>query len=143
MGLADSRNRDSVIGRSKYRTSGNEGIRARIDRLPGAFTILFAIDLDDRTETARVTKMIGTGVGEAGEVALRPYDHQMHIKRCPRPTSGRLDIPRPSRDVRHESNIHRVDMDPVGSRRIDGASLLGEAPGLRPEGRRGGDRALR
>ena len=56
-GLADSGDRDSVIRRTKDRTAGNNGVRARFDRLSGAFTILSAVDLDDRTETARLAKL--------------------------------------------------------------------------------------
>jgi hypothetical protein len=43
----------------------------------------------------------------------------------------RLDNHRPDRDVRHETNVHCVDMDPVRLRRIDSANLLGESPKIR------------
>jgi hypothetical protein len=121
VGLADSGNRDSVLRRSKYRTADNDGIRARIDRLSGAFTILSAVDLDDRirmtsqrwrtysissvglagssTTPAFLPRswicerkmdrrgrlgldeeMIGAGVGEGDEVALRRDDDRRLLR---------------------------------------------------------------
>jgi hypothetical protein len=55
----------------------------------------------------------------------------MHIERLLRAALHRFDNHRPNRDVRHEATIHHVDMDPVRSRRINGANLLGESPKIR------------
>ena len=88
--------------------------------------------------------MIGAGLGEVGEIPLRLDNHQVHIERLLRAASHRFDNHRPDRDVRHEATIHYVDMDPVGSRRIDSANLLGESPKIRRQDRRrNDDRPLR
>jgi hypothetical protein len=105
--------------------------------------------MDRRGRLGLDKEMIGAGVGEAGEVALRLDDHQMHIEQLLRAASHRLGNPRPDCDVRHESTIHHVDMDlvrPAGSTartssasrpksadKIDGATIIdlcGAASGM-------------
>ena len=63
---------------------------------------------------------IGAGPNESIEVALWFDNHQVHIERLLRVASDRFDNHRPKRDVRHETTIHHVDMNPVGAGRIDG-----------------------
>ena len=92
--------------------------------------------MDRRGRLGLDEQMIGAGLGEVREIALRLDDHQMHIERLLRGASHRLDNHRSDRDVRHEAAVHHVDMDPVGSRRIDGANLLGEPPEIRRQDRR-------
>jgi hypothetical protein len=60
----------------------------------------------------------------------------LHIERLLRAASHRFDNHRPDRDVRHEATVHYVDMDPVGSCRVDGTNLLGETPEIRRQDRR-------
>src|SRR5437870_343129 len=43
--------------RPEDRGAGDDGIRARFDRLSGAFTILPAVGLNNRAESARVVKI--------------------------------------------------------------------------------------
>ena len=90
----------------------------------------------DRGDGSAGLEMIGAGLSEVGEIALRLDDHQVHIERLPRATSHRFDYHRPDRDIRHKATVHYVDMDPVRSRRIDGANLLGETPEIRRQDRR-------
>src|SRR6185437_13720652 len=57
VGPPNSGDRRRVIRRAEDRGAGDDRIRARFDRLSGAFAILSAIDLDNRVESARVAKL--------------------------------------------------------------------------------------
>ena len=76
-------------------------------------------------------KVIGPCLGEGREIAIRLDDHQVHIERFQRGPSHGLHNHWSDRDVRHEAAVHDVDMDPVGSRRIDSANLLGKMSEIR------------
>src|SRR6185437_13628342 len=94
------------------------------------------VEMDRRGRFRLDKKMIGTGLSEGREIALRRDDHQVYIKWLLRAASYRLDDHWADRDIRHEAAVHDVDMDPVGSRRIDGANLLGKTPEIRRQDRR-------
>ena len=80
------------------------------------------VEMDRRRRLGLDQEMIGADVREVGEIALRLDDHQVHIERLLRRAPHRCDDHRPDRDIRHEAAVHDVDMDPIRSRRIDGAN---------------------
>jgi hypothetical protein len=84
-----------------------------------------AVEMDRRGWLCLDKKVIGPRLGEGREVAIRLNDHQVYIERLPRGAPHRLDNHRSNPDVRHEAAVHDIDMDPIGSRRIDSANLLG------------------
>ena len=69
-------------------------------------------------------EMIGAGVREGGKIALRLDDHQVNVERLCRRAADRLQHDRPDGDVRNETSVHHVDVDPVGAGRIDRAHLF-------------------
>ena len=72
-------------------------------------------------------QVIGAGLGEGGEIALRLDDHQMNVERLCRRAADGLQHDRADGDVGHETAVHHVDMDPIGAGRVDGADLLAQA----------------
>jgi len=87
-----------------------------------------AVEMDRNGRLCPDKEVIGSGLGEVGEIASRLDDHQVHIERLLRGASHRLDNHRSDRDVRYEAAVLDIDMDPVASRRIDGANLSARRP---------------
>ena len=85
------------------------------------------MQMDRRAGLGLDQQMIGAGLGEVGEIALRLDDHQMNVERLCRRAADRLQHDRPDGDVGHETAVHHIDMDPVGAGRVDGADLLAQA----------------
>jgi hypothetical protein len=74
---------------------------------------------------------VGTGPREVGEVTLGLDDHQVDVEEgtgLPAKGPERLDDERSDRDVRDETPVHDVDVEPVGSGGDGLASVDGEAP---------------
>jgi hypothetical protein len=90
-----------------------------------------SVEMDRRGRLCLDEKVIGPCLGEGHEMAIRLDDHQVHIERFLRGASHCLDNHWSDRHVRREAAVHHVDMDPVGSRRIDSANLLGKTPEIR------------
>ncbi len=71
----------NMRARAKDRGPGNDGVRARCDRLSGALTILSAINLDDRTKTARMASTARTSSASRPKSADK-IDGATMIDRC-------------------------------------------------------------
>ena len=82
------------------------------------------MQMDCRARLGLHQQMIGAGVGEGGEIVLRLDDHQMNVEGLRRRATDRLQHDRPDGDVRNETAVHHVDMDPVGAGSVDGADLF-------------------
>ena len=74
--------------------------------------------------SACTKQMIGAGVGKRGEIALRLDDHQMNVEGLCGRAADRLQHDRPDGDVRNETAVHHIDMDPVGAGGVDGADFF-------------------
>src|SRR5262245_39794697 len=72
-------------------------------------------------------EMVSAGLGESPEITFGFDDHQMNVERLCRRTANGLQHDRPDANVRHETSVHYVDMDPVGIGRVDGAHLLSQS----------------
>ena len=118
--------------------------RRRVQHHPGGLSEIAdmrqgPVQMDRRARLAMDDQMVGAGAGEIVEVTLGLDDHQMDIDRLLRRLAHGLDDDRADRDVRHKAPVHDIDMDPVGSRPIDGAHLLGEPAEIGRQDRRGDD----
>jgi hypothetical protein len=89
------------------------------------------MEMDRGRRLGRDEEVIGAGLGEVGEIALRLDYHQVHIERLLRRASRRFDNHRTDRDIRHEAPVHYVDMDPVGACLIDGTNFFAEPSKIR------------
>jgi hypothetical protein len=72
-------------------------------------------------------QMIGAGLGERREIALRLDDHQMNVERLCRRAADGLQHDGPDGDIGHEAAVHHIDMDPIGAGGVDGADLLAQS----------------
>ena len=82
------------------------------------------MQMDCRCRLGLYQEMIGAGVGKSREISLRLNDHQMHVEGLCGRAADRLQHRRPDRDVRNETAVHHVDVDPIGPRGVDGADFL-------------------
>src|SRR3989441_3618500 len=73
----------------------------------------------------------GTGGRERLEVALGLDYHQVHVDRLVGESAQRRDHVRPEREVRHETPVHHVHVQPVGASRQHLRHLLGEPAQVR------------
>jgi hypothetical protein len=91
----------------------------------------YAMEVDRGTGLGLDQQVVGAGLGEGGEIAIRLDDHQMHVERLCRRTANGLQHDRPDGDVGHEAAVHDIDVDPIGARRIDGADLFAQSREIR------------
>ena len=97
------------------------------------------MQMDRRAGLGLHQQMIGAGLGKSGEIALRLDDHQMNVEGLCRRAADRLQHDRPDGDVRNETAVHHIDMDPVGAGSVDGADLLAQAREIGRQNRRRDD----
>ena len=69
---------------------------------------------------------IGAGLGEGLEIRVARRDHQMYVEHFLGVSAKRFHHVRPDGDVGDEMTVHDVEVDPVGSRRIDRADFLAQ-----------------
>ena len=69
---------------------------------------------------------IGAGLGESLEIRVARRDHQMHIEHLLGVRAQRFHDVRSDGDVGDEVAVHDVEMDPVGSCRIDRADFFAQ-----------------
>ena len=72
--------------------------------------------------------MVGFGPHEVVAIALGLDDHEVHVERLGRGAAHRLDQDRADAEVRNEPAVHDVDVNPVGTRNVQRADLLRQAP---------------
>jgi hypothetical protein len=94
------------------------------------------VQVERRSRPGLDQQMVGAGLGEGGEVALRLDDHQMHVERLGRRSADGPQDDRAECDVGDEAPVHDIDVDPVGTRGIYGTNLLAEAREVGREDRR-------
>ena len=68
--------------------------------------------------------MIGAGVSEGGEIALRLDDHQMNVEGLSRRAADRLQDDRADGDVRNKTAVHHINMDPVRAGGVNGTNFF-------------------
>jgi hypothetical protein len=76
---------------------------------------------------------VAAGVSEAGQVILRPLDHEVHVQRDIHRFAYSGDNQRPKCDHRHEVPIHDVQVDVVGARGNRFPHLVANASEVRGE----------
>src|SRR5205809_5588988 len=84
-------------------------------------------------------QVVSAGPGEVLEIAFGLDDHQMHVDRLRRRLAHRLDDNRADRDVRYETPVHHIDMDPVSPRLVNCPDLVGEPAEIGGQDRRSDD----
>ena len=67
---------------------------------------------------------VGASIGKGCEIGISGCDHQMAVEDLGRSTANGLYDRRSKRDVGHEVPVHDVEVDPVGTGRIDIADLI-------------------
>ena len=98
-----------------------------------------AVQMDRRPGLAMDQQVIGAGLGEILEIMFGLDHHQVDIDRFCRRLAHRGDHHRADREVGNEPPIHHIDMDPVGAGAVDRAHLVGQAPEIGRQDRRGDD----
>src|SRR5438094_592594 len=86
-------------------------------------------------------QVVRSSLREGLHVTLGLYDHEVHVERLRGTAAHCFDDGHPEGDVRHESAVHDVDVDPVGARAVHGAHFLAEPAEVRGKnGRRHDER---
>jgi hypothetical protein len=85
------------------------------------------MQVDRRAGFGLDEQMIRPCLGEGIKIALRLDDHEMHIEGLRRGPPDGLQHDRPDRNIRHETTVHHIHMDPVGAGPIDRAHLIAQA----------------
>jgi DNA polymerase-3 subunit alpha len=83
---------------------------------------------------------VGAGLSELSDIGVHWRDHQMHVEGLVRPGLDRLQDRRADGEVRHEMPVHHVDMNPVGTRRVDGFDFVSQPGEISRQDRRRNDR---
>ena len=82
-----------------------------------------APDADGLSSQARLARA-DERRGEGGEIVLRLDDHQMNVEGLRRRATDRLQHDRPDGDIRNETAVHHVDMNPVVAGCVDGTNFF-------------------
>src|SRR5512133_615335 len=70
---------------------------------------------------------VGTGCSKIRDIAVRIFDHQMHIQRQRGHPAGSLNDQRPDSDIGDEVSIHNIDVNIVGTGCFKGTNFITQA----------------
>ena len=124
-------------GGRRGRVQDHAGLAAELADTPE-----HAVQVDRRRRLCMDQDVVGAGPHEVVEVALGLDDHEVHVQRLGGGAAHCLDHHRPDANVGNEAAVHDVDVNPVGTRGVDRANLLGQAAEVGGEDRRGDDERL-